>query len=205
MAPSIPPSLENLITHLTKLPTIGRRGAERLAFHLLKAPREQVDELTTAITTMREKLTRCSNCANITERDPCPICEDPRRASGVICVVEEPMDAIAIESAGVFRGRYHILGGCLSPLKGITASDLNLAALDRRIDAEKADELILAMNPSVDGEATALFLTQRYAARDIRVSRIALGLPMGGSLEHADGQTLIRSIEGRRSMGGKTS
>ncbi len=197
MASTIPPSLEMLITHLTKLPTIGRRSAERLAFYLLKTTRDQVDELAEAMIRARERLRPCSNCFNITEEDPCPICRDPDRNGKVLCVVEEFMDAMAIESSGGFRGRYHVLGGCLSPLKGVTPSDLRLAELDRRVEEEKVEELILAMNPSVDGEATALFITGRYQPRGVRLSRIALGLPMGGSLEYADEQTLQHALEGR--------
>lgn len=197
MAPPIPASLEQLITQLMKLPTIGRRSAERLAFHLLKVPREQVEDLSRALLEMKERLGRCSRCFNITESDPCPICRDANRDARMICIVEEAMDAIAIESAGIFRGRYHILGGCLSPLKGIVASDLHLAELDRRIGEEGVEELILAMNPSVDGEATALYITQRYRPRGLRLSRIALGLPMGGSLEYADEQTLQHALHRR--------
>jgi recombination protein RecR len=180
-----------------KLPTIGRKSAERLAFHLLKAPGEQVEDLARALLEMKERLRRCSRCFNITESDPCSICNNPDREGKTLCVVEESMDALAIESTGVFRGRYHILGGCLSPLKGVVASDLHLAELDRRISDEGVQELILAMNPSVDGEATALFLTQRYRPRGVRLSRIALGLPMGGSLEYADDQTLLHALTGR--------
>ncbi|HBF34555.1 TPA: recombination protein RecR [Candidatus Sumerlaeota bacterium] len=194
----IPPSLEAAITHLSKLPTIGRRSAERLAFHLLKAPKTQVEELASALLTMREKLIRCSHCHHICEQDPCPICRDTQRDPKILCVVEDPLDVLAIETAGVFGGKYHILGGCLSPLKGVTASDLNLHTLDARVEQEGVTELILAMNPSVEGEATILFLTDRFRSRGIRVSRIALGLPMGGSLEHADGQTLEHALRGRR-------
>jgi recombination protein RecR len=200
MPSSIPPSLETAITHLTKLPTIGRRSAERLAFHLLKAPREQVEELSAALIRMKERLTRCSRCFSITEDNPCPICRDTNRDPKVLCVVEEALDAIAVEASGVFRGRYHILGGCLSPLRGVTASDLNFTMLDERIGTEGIEELILAMNPSVDGEATALYITQRYRPKGIRLTRIALGLPMGGSLEHADGQTLQHALQGRQEM-----
>lgn len=197
MANPIPPSLEMLVTHLSKLPTIGRRSAERLAFYLLKTSREQVDELAHALIQARECLRFCSTCFNITEDDPCPICRDPDRDGKLLCVVEEFMDAIAIETAGGFRGRYHILGGCLSPLKGVTASDLRLGELDKRIEEEGIEEIILATNPSVDGEATALFITGRYQPRGLRLSRIALGLPMGGSLEYADQQTLQHALGGR--------
>lgn len=201
MPPFLPASLDALITQLMKLPTIGRRSAERLAFHLLKAPPEQAECLARAIVEMRERLRRCSRCFNITENDPCPICANPDRGGRALCVVEEAMDALAIESAGVFRGRYHILGGCLSPLRGVVASDLHIGELDRRIGEEGIEELILAMNPSVDGEATALYLSQRYQPRGLRLSRIALGLPMGGTLEHADEQTLQHAFAGRVAMG----
>lgn len=180
-----------------KLPTIGRRSAERLAFHLLKVPDEQVNELADALVAMKERLRRCSRCFNITEEEICGICSDQNRDSRQICVVEEAMDAIALEAAGGFRGRYHILGGCLSPLRGVTANDLHLAELDERVEAEGVEELILATNPSVDGEATALYITQRYRPRGLRLSRIALGLPMGGSLEYADEQTLQHALQGR--------
>lgn len=200
MPASIPPSLEAAITHLNKLPTIGRRSAERLAFHLLKTPVEQVQELSAALLRMKERLIRCSRCFNVTEEDPCPICRDPDRDPRVLCVVEEALDAVAIESAGVFRGRYHVLGGRLSPLRGVTASDLNFETLDERVREEGVKEIILAMNPSVEGEATAFYVSQRYRSRGLKISRIALGLPMGGSLEHADGQTLQHAIEGRQEM-----
>ena len=197
MPASIPPSLEMLITHLMKLPTIGRRSAERLAFHLLNAPADQTRELSDALLDMKERLRNCSQCFGITETSPCSICDDAHRESGLICVVEDAMDAIALEAKGGFRGRYHVLGGRLSPLKGVTASDLNIDELDRRIDEEGIKELILAMNPSPDGEATVLFLSQRYQPRGVRVTRIALGLPMGGSLEYADEQTLHHALSGR--------
>jgi recombination protein RecR len=197
MPSAIPPSLETLVTHLSKLPTIGRRSAERLAFHLLRAPREQSEELADAIVVAKERLRRCSICHNVTEDDTCAICRDPDRDASVLCVVEEFTDALAMEASGEFRGRYHVLGGCLSPLKGIVASDLTIANLERRVEAGSIEELILAMNPSVDGEATSLYLTQVFQPRGLRLSRIALGLPMGGSVEHADGQTLQHALEGR--------
>lgn len=197
MPSSIPPSLDALITHLTKLPTIGRKSAERLAFHMLRSPREQVDELAEAMVRARDRLRRCSICFNVTEEEPCAICRDADRDGRLLCIVEEFMDAVALEAAGGFRGRYHVLGGCLSPLRGVAASDLHLAELDGRIEREGVEELILAMNPSVDGEATALYITQRYRPRGLRLSRIALGLPMGGSLEYADEQTLQHALDGR--------
>ncbi len=200
MAKPMPPSLEALVTHLTKLPTIGRKSAERLAFHLIQAPSEQSQELANALLQARERLHPCPNCFQITEEDPCPVCRDPERDHRLLCVVENFMDAVALETAGGFRGRYHVLGGCLSPLRGITTQDLTIAALDARIEREQIEEIILAMNPSVDGEATALYLTSRYKARGLRLSRIALGLPMGGDLEHADTQTLQHALQGRTQL-----
>lgn len=200
MTPTVPLSLQTLITHLMKLPTIGRRSAERLAFYLLRSPEAQVEELAAAMLEARRRLGRCSVCYNITEADPCPICTDPERDGATICVVEEFTDALAVESSGGFRGRYHVLGGTLSPLKGIVSGDLNIAGLDRRVEGGGVAELILAMNPSVDGEATAIYLTQRYEPRGLRLSRIALGLPMGGSLEYADEQTLQRALQGRTTI-----
>ena len=197
MPSSSPPSLEALIVHLMKLPTIGRKSAERLAFHLLKAPAEQAEELSAAILRMKERLGYCSRCFNVTEEDPCPVCRDPNRDTKLLCVVEEAMDALAIESAGGYRGRYHVLGGCLSPLKGVTASDLHFEELERRVAEEEIEEIILATNPTVDGEATALYITQQCQSREVRLSRIAMGLPMGGSLEYADEQTLQQALLGR--------
>jgi len=191
------------ITHLMTLPTIGRKSAERLAFHLLAVPAEQVGELARALTDMKERLRDCSRCFCITEDDPCPVCRDPHRDSRVVCVVEDALDALALEEAGGFRGRYHVLGGCLSPLRGVTASDLHIGELDRRVREEGIEELILAMNPSVDGEATALYLIQQYRPLGLRLSRIALGLPMGGALEFADEQTLQHAIRGRTAVDGQ--
>lgn len=197
MAKPLAPSLDRLVTQLAKLPTIGRRSAERMAYHLLKAPPEQVQTLAEAMLEMREKLTRCPVCFLFTEETPCAICRDEDRRTGCICVVEEAMDALALERTGDFRGRYHALGGRLSPLEGIGPSQLRIEELDRRVEEESIEELILATNPSVDGEATALYLVDRYRRRGLRLSRIALGLPMGGSLEYADPQTLQQALTGR--------
>jgi recombination protein RecR len=202
MPTPIPPSLEKLITHLMKLPTIGRRSAERLAFHLIRSSHEQVNELADALVDAKDKLRTCSRCFNLTEDDPCPICLSPQRDSHVLCVVENAMDAFAIETSGGFRGHYHVLGGCLSPLRGVTASDLTLAALIERVEKESVRELVLATNPSVEGEATALYLIQTFHSKGIRLTRIAMGLPMGGSLEHADAQTLQHALAQRTTIEG---
>lgn len=197
----VPPSLEMVITHLTKLPTIGRKSAERLAFHLLGVRTEQVGELARALTDMKDRLRECRRCFCITEEELCAVCRDPDRDGAMLCVVEDALDAVALEEAGGYRGRYHVLGGCLSPLKGVTASDLRMEELDARIEEEGVAELILATNPSADGEATALYLVQRYRPKGLRLSRIALGLPMGGALEYADDQTLQHAIQGRTPLG----
>lgn len=201
MSGGIPESLEALLAQLMKLPTVGRRSAERLAFHLLRGPKEQSDELAEAIVEARARLHPCSRCHNLAEEELCEICADADRSEALICVVEGFADALALEAAGGFRGRYHVLGGVLSPLQGVTASDLHFDTLDRRVDEGGVEELIVAMNPSVDGEATALYVAQRYCAKGLKVSRIALGLPMGGSLELADGETLHHALDGRTPMG----
>jgi recombination protein RecR len=200
MAGGLPESLEALVAQFTKLPTVGRRSAERLAFHLVRAPREQSNELAEALIEARARLRPCGRCHNLAEDELCDVCADLDRSDELICIVEGFADAMALEAAGGFRGRYHVLGGTLSPLDGVTASDLNFKTLDNRVEADGVKELIIAMNPSVDGEATALYVAQRYGARGITVSRIALGLPMGGSLELADGETLHHALDGRTPM-----
>jgi recombination protein RecR len=201
MPRAIPESLEALVGQLMKLPTVGRRSAERLAFHLLRAPKQQSDELAESIIEARARLRPCSRCHNLAEADLCVVCADPDRHEQLICVVEGFADALALESAGDFSGSYHVLGGVLSPLQGITPEDLHFDSLDLRVEEAEVKELIVAMNPSVDGEATALYIAQRYGPRGIKVSRIALGLPMGGSLEMADGETLHHALDGRTPMG----
>ena len=190
-------AMESLILHLTKLPSIGRKSAERLAFHLLRVAEEDALGLAGAIQTMRERIRRCSVCANITEADPCPICRDEDRQRDQICVVEDPMDIVAFEKSGAYDGLYHVLDGCLSPLKGITAEDLRIDALERRVRQGQVREIVLATNPSVDGEATALYLQSLLAPLVESITRIGLGLPMGGSLEYADARTLKKALEGR--------
>lgn len=190
-------AMEALILELSKLPSVGRKSAERLAFHLLRAPRDEALALSEAIRAMRESVRRCSVCANITEDDPCPICRNEIRRRDVICVVEDPMDIAAFEKSGAFDGLYHVLDGCLSPLQGITAEDLRIDSLERRVREGGIRELVLATNPSVDGEATALYLHRLLAPHVESVTRIGLGLPMGSSLEYADSQTLKKAFEGR--------
>jgi recombination protein RecR len=193
-------AMEALIQHLTKLPSIGRKTAERLAFHLLRAPKDDALALGKAIRVMRERIRRCSVCGNITEEDPCPICRDERRQRDLICVVEDAMDVVAFEKSEAFDGLYHVLDGCLSPLKGVTAEDLRIDALERRVKAGGVREIVLATNPSVDGEATAIYLWRLLSPHVESITRIGLGVPMGGSLEYSDGRTLRKALEGRTNL-----
>jgi recombination protein RecR len=190
-------AMETLILHLSKLPSIGRKSAERMAFHLLRTAKEDALALSDAIRAMRESVRRCSVCGNITEEDPCSICQDERRRRDVICVVEEPFDLAAFEKSGAFDGLYHVLDGCLSPLQGITSEDLRIEPLEARVRGGGVSEIVLATNPSVDGEATALYLSRLLSPHVESVTRIGLGLPMGGSLEFADGRTIKKALEGR--------
>jgi recombination protein RecR len=199
--PSLPPVLESLITELSKLPSIGRKSAQRLAFHLLRAPREQVLQLAKTLVDLKEKLRLCRVCCNVSEEEECAICRDPRRDRGLLCVVEQPFDILQFEAADVYRGLYHVLHGTLSPLRGITADDLKVGELLVRLDGEsRPREVILATNPSVDGDVTATYLAQIIEKRGIPVTRLGTGLPVGGSLEYTDAVTLRKAFEGRRSL-----
>lgn len=197
---SLPKSVSKLIEELGKLPGIGPKTASRLAFYLVKNPNLDVKSLGTALLNLKEDLLYCDLCKNVTDSEVCVICQDSSRDIGVICVVEEPLDVLAIEKSGSFRGRYHVLGGRLSPLEGITANDLNLASLPQRISNENIKEVIIATNHNVEGETTAMYLTKIIEPLNIQISRIASGLPMGSDLEYADEVTLIRAFEGRRTV-----
>jgi len=190
-------AMETLILQLSKLPSIGRKSAERMAFHLLRTSKDDALALSDAIRSMRESVRRCSVCGNITEEDPCSICQDERRRRDLICVVEEPFDLVAFEKSEAYDGLYHVLDGCLSPLQGITSEDLRIEPLERRVREGGVREIVLATNPSVDGEATALYLSRLLAPHVETITRIGLGLPMGGSLEFADGRTIKKALEGR--------
>lgn len=194
-----PPSLGNLIDQFTKLPGIGKKSAERLALHVLRSPRELAERLAQGLVEVKEKIRFCSICFNLTDNDPCPICSDQRRANGTLCVVEGPGDQLAIEKSGAFSGRYHILQGVLSPLDGIGAEDLRIAELMSRIRRENIVEVILAINPTVEGEATVSYLTDLLKEKDLTVTRIALGIPLGGDLKYIDSMTIKRSMDNRSS------
>lgn len=190
-------SIDRLITALNRLPGIGRKTAARLAFHILKLPDDQANELADVIREVKERVGFCSICYNISETDPCQICSDPNRRRDVICVVEEAMDAAALDKAEGFSGLFHILGGRLSPLDGIGPDDLHISPLLNRI-SDQVKEVIVATNPNVEGEATAVYLSRLIKPLGIKVSRIARGLPVGSDLEYADAVTLARALEGRQ-------
>jgi recombination protein RecR len=194
-------AIEELVAELAKLPGIGRKTAQRLTFHLLKQPPDAAASLARAISAARDRVRACGTCGSLTDADPCAICADPRRDGAVLCVVEESADVGAIERAGRFRGRYHVLGGRLSPLEGVGPEALRVDALLARVRAGGAvREVIIATNPSMEGEVTATFLQQVLAATGVRVTRIARGLPMGGDLEFADGVTIAQALAARREM-----
>ena len=190
--------LEQLIEELSKLPSVGQKSAQRLALYLLRVSREEALRLADAIRAVKEHVGFCSVCGNFSEEDPCLICRDSQRDASVVCVVEQPVDVLAFERTGQFRGRYHVLGGALSPLDGTHPEDLRIRPLLERLRREPVKEIILAMNPNVAGEATALYLSRLLAPLGMRVTRIARGVPMGSDLEYSDLVTLARALEGRR-------
>jgi recombination protein RecR len=192
--------IARLVVELAKLPGVGEKTAARLAFHILRAPAEQAAALASAITDLRAKIRLCSRCWDFTEEDPCELCRDQRREPGLLCVVAHPQDVIAIERTGGYRGRYHVLHGVLSPLDGIGPDDLRIAELVRRCGEGEVREVIVATNPSVEGETTAIYLAKLIRPLGIKMSRIATGVPMGGELEYADRLTLARAIDGRREL-----
>lgn len=194
-------AIEELVAELAKLPGIGRKTAQRLTFHLLKQPADAVERLAQAIRNAQERIRACGECGNLSDEDPCEICRDPRRDAGVLCVVEEASDVTAIERAGRFRGRYHVLGGRLSPLEGIGPEQLGFARLAGRVtNGSGVREVIVATNPSMEGEVTATYVQQLLRPSGVRVTRIARGLPVGGDLEFADGVTIAQALLARREM-----
>jgi len=197
---SLPEPLLRLIEELQRLPGIGPKGAQRLAFYMLKAPREQAERLSDAIRELKVRVTYCSICSSITDADPCVYCRSEDRNHRVICVVEEPQNVSAIEKTRDFNGVYHVLMGALSPLQGIGPDDLKIHGLLTRIGSQAVDEVILATNPNVDGEATAIYLARLLKPLGVKVTRIAMGVPVGSDLEYADQVTMHKALEGRREV-----
>ena len=194
------PSIGRLVEALQRLPGIGPKTAQRLTFHLLKQPAEAVRELADALVELKARTQHCSRCFDVTDEDPCRICADPRRDGSLLCVVEEPSDLMAMERTGEYRGRYHVLLGALSPLDGIGPDELKVRELLQRLETDRVGEVILATNPNVEGDATAIYLGKLLRPLGVRVTRIARGLPVGGDLEYADEVTLARALEGRREV-----
>jgi recombination protein RecR len=192
--------LTQLVRLLARLPGVGEKTATRLAFHLLRAPATYAEELSSAILDVKRRMRHCSVCFHLTEQDPCSLCADPRREQSQVCVVSLPQDLIAIERTGSYRGRYHVLHGVLSPLDGVGPDDLRIQPLLERIGQGEIEEVILATSPSVEGDATALYLARLIKPLGVRVTRIASGVPIGGELEYADGVTLNRALESRREV-----
>jgi recombination protein RecR len=197
---SLPEPLTQLITELQRLPGIGAKSAQRLAFFLLKSPREDVERLTAALREVKERVAHCSICSNITDTDPCAYCTSSDRRHSVICVVEDPQNVTAVEKTREFKGVYHVLMGALSPLQGIGPDDLKIKSLLARVDRGGVEEVILATNPNVEGEATAIYLARLLKPLGVRVTRIAMGVPIGSDLEYADEVTLHKALEGRRDV-----
>jgi recombination protein RecR len=198
---AMPAALAALIEQLVRLPGIGPKTAQRLAFHLLKAPREDAAALAEALVALKDRTALCRRCFNLCEADLCGVCLDSRRDGALLCVVEEINDLMAIEKTREFRGVYHVLGGSLSPLDGRGPEQIRVKELQARLESSEVREVILATNPNVEGEATALYLQRALKAFPVKVTRIARGLPMGGDLEYADEATLARALEGRRELG----
>lgn len=194
------PPLANLINELTKLPGVGGKSASRIAYHILKRTDGEAEALASAIMEVKSKIFRCSICNNMTDVEPCAICSDPRRDASVICVVEEAFNIPTIEQTRDFRGLFHVLLGALSPLKGVGPHDIDVGGLLKRVQAGGVREIIVATNPNVEGEATALYLAQQLRPLDVKTTRLAFGLPVGGDLEYADQVTMSKALEGRREI-----
>ena len=197
---SLPESIAALISALNKLPGIGPRSAERLALHLVKAEAGSVRQLAESILTARERIQACQTCGALTEQQPCSLCQDPRRDSSLVCLVEQPVDIISIEKSGSYHGKYHVLGGKISPLNGVEPEDLRIAELEARLANEPIREIIIALGTDVEGDATSFYLAKRLSAKGVKTSRIAHGLPAMSGLEFADELTLTRALEGRREI-----
>jgi recombination protein RecR len=192
--------LERLVRALSRLPGIGQKTATRLAFHLMRAPEDQAEELSRAIHEVRTQIRLCGTCCNLTDREPCEICSDARRDPALLCVVSQPQDVMALERTGTYRGRYHVLHGVLNPLESVGPEELKIGALLKRLESREIQEVVLATSPSVEGDATALYLHRLLSPLGLRVTRIASGIPTGGEIEYADGITLGRALSARREM-----
>ena len=193
------PAVENLVAQLTRLPGVGTRTAHRLAFHLLRVPKDEAEALAAAIGDVKERVRFCVECGNLTEEERCEICRDERRDRSLVCVVEQPVDLVSLERTHEYRGLYHVLGGSLSPIDGVEPEHLRIDELMGRVERNGIQEVVLATNPNMTGEATAAYLADRLRGR-VRVTRLASGLPVGGDLEYADEVTLGRALSGRREM-----
>lgn len=200
MPSTIPGPVSKLIDAFSRLPGIGPKTASRLTFYLLRVPDEQAQELADALRDLKESITFCSVCFNITETDPCAVCADEGRDRTMLCAVEEPLDVMAIERTQQYRGLYHVLHGVISPVEGIGPDDLRIGELLNRVKESQVQEVLLATNPSLEGEATARYIADRLSSLPVRVTRLARGLPVGGDLEYADEITLVSALEGRREI-----
>ncbi len=196
----LPASITALIAALSKLPGIGPRSAERIALHLVQTEAGVVKQLADVILLARERIQFCTTCGALTEKSPCAICDDPRREGSLICVVERAVDILSVEKSGTFRGKFHVLGGKISPLDGVEPEDLRIAELEMRLTLEPIKEIVIALGTDVEGDATSFYLAKRLARAGLKISRIAHGLPAGSGLEYADELTLSRALEGRREM-----
>ena len=200
MVNALPSPIKKLINQFTKLPGIGEKTAARLAFYLLKQSKEELEIFSKTLAELKEKIVRCSICQNIAETDPCPICKDPNRDKSVICVVGEPLDMVALEGTSEYKGVYHVLGGSISPVEGIGPDQLKIKELQDRVEKgkDKIKEIILANDPTLEGEATAMYIAKLLKPLNIKITRIARGLPVGGDLEYADEVTLSNALKGRK-------
>ena len=192
--------LQNLINEFSKLPGVGSKSAQRLAFHILSLPDSDVERFSEALTTAKKSLKRCSVCGNLTDQDPCSICSDASRDSETICIVESPRDVMAMERLDDYKGLYHVLHGAISPVEGVGPEDINLMSLLKRLQGSDVKEIIVATNPTIEGEATAVYISRLIKPSGIKVSRIAHGIPVGGDLEYADEVTLLKALEGRHEI-----
>lgn len=195
-----PPSILNLIKHIAKLPGIGEKTAERLAMHILRSPRTEVEQLSNSIMTAKENIRLCNQCFGLSDDDICQICSNPARDAGLLCVVEQPADMVAMEKSGAFNGHYHILSGVLSPMNGIGPEDIRLGELVAKIERGRIKEVVLATSTTVEGEATAAFIKERLAKYPLKVTRIASGVPIGGDLKYVDQVTLKKAMEKRHDL-----